>query len=819
MSYRIPEALIGEENARLAAAQAEDYEALGRRLGRARIDIETITAKVAAFAVAVPTWGVGTGGTRFARFPGPGEPRGIFDKLEDCATIQQLTRATPTCSPHFPWDKVDDYRGLREFAAGLGVGFDAVNSNTFQDQPGQTLSYKFGSLSHSQRATRDQAVAHNVECIEIGEKLGSKALTVWIADGSNFPGQSNLNRVFDWYLESMSEVYARLPGDWRVFVEHKLYEPAFYSTVISDWGTSLMAAQALGPKAHCLVDLGHHAPNVNIEQIVSRLIRAGRLAGFHFNDSKYGDDDLDTGSIDPFRLFRVFNELVDASARGADGFDPAYMLDQSHNVTDPIESLMVSAMETQRAYAQALIVDREALGAAQEAGLFTWGPTAKDCYRITLEMINRAARWLSDNTRRILRRPALRGPAAGRASRRRREAPARHSQAHFDGGAQGRPLRRRSQSVLDFVGQRASGAAGGARHLLSGPFPAHQDPPAGAAIRCPAASRLDRALRLSRSRPTARTTPPTTSAASTATRRPCAMPNRGRLSDPGRRHDHLRRGQADGAHRRRVLPQRHQRDARRSRRRPLCRPRRAGSLRHRVLAARGGQAAAPAAAKALAGRIALITGGAGGIGRAIAARLLREGACVVLTDIDAGARRDGRRLQQALRPGPSLLGSMRRHDEAAVAAAFREAASASAASTSGRQRRHRLGRADRGDDAGALAAQHRRPRDRATSSSAARRAAHEGPGLGGSIVFIGSKNALAASPGASAYCTAKAAELHLARCLALECAPLGIRVNVVNPDAVLRGSRIWQGEWAEQRASLEQGERPSSRRSIASAAC
>src|SRR5271166_4306852 len=367
MSYRIPEALIGEENARLAAAQAEDYAALGRLLGRARVDIEAITGKVAAFAVAVPTWGVGTGGTRFARFPGPGEPRGIFDKLEDCATIHQLTRATPTCSPHFPWDKVSDYHELAEFAKALGVGFDAVNSNTFQDQPGQKLSYKFGSLTHSQKAVRDQAVAHNVECIEIGERLGSKALTVWIADGSNFPGQSNLNRVFDWYLESMSEVYARLPGDWRVFLEHKLSEPAFYATVIADWGTSLMAAQALGPKAHCLVDLGHHAPNVNIEQIVSRLIRAGRLAGFHFNDSKYGDDDLDTGSIDPFRLFRVFNELVDASARGAADFDPAYMLDQSHNVTDPIESLMASAMEVQRACAQALLIDRDALEAAQEA--------------------------------------------------------------------------------------------------------------------------------------------------------------------------------------------------------------------------------------------------------------------------------------------------------------------------------------------------------------------------------------------------------------------------------------------------------------------
>ncbi len=366
MSYRISPALIEEDNARRSAALEEDFGALGRTLRRRGVDIEKITAKVSAFSVATPTWGVGTGGTRFARFPGPGEPRGIFDKLDDCATIQQLCRATPTCSPHFPWDKVSDYRELSERAAALGVGFDAVNSNTFQDQLGQPLSYKFGSLSHSKRAVRDQAVAHNIECIEIGEKLGSKALTVWIADGSNFPGQSNLNRVFDWYLESLAEIYAKLPGDWRVFLEHKICEPAFYSTVISDWGTSLMAAQALGPKAQCLVDLGHHAPNVNIEQIVSRLVRAEKLAGFHFNDSKYGDDDLDAGSVDPFRLFRVFNELVDAAERKAPGFNPAYMLDQSHNVTDPIESLMLSAIETRRAYAQALIVDRAALQAAQE---------------------------------------------------------------------------------------------------------------------------------------------------------------------------------------------------------------------------------------------------------------------------------------------------------------------------------------------------------------------------------------------------------------------------------------------------------------------
>ena len=365
MSYRIPDSLVAEENVRALAAHDDEYGALTRKLARRGVDIEAVTQQTAFFGVAVPTWGVGTGGTRFARFPGPGEPRGIFDKLDDCAVINQLARATPTVSPHFPWDKVSDYSELAERAQALGLAFDAVNSNTFQDQPGQPLSYKFGSLTHADRATRALAVQHNLDCIEIGEKLGSKALTVWIADGSNFAGQSNLNQVFDWYLESTAEIYARLPVDWRLFLEHKLYEPAFYSTVISDWGSSLMAAQALGPKARCLVDLGHHAPNVNIEQIVSRLIRAGRLAGFHFNDSKYGDDDLDAGSIDPFRLFLVFNELVDAAHRDARDFDPAYMLDQSHNVTDPIESLIQSATEVLRAYAQALVVDRAALAEAQ----------------------------------------------------------------------------------------------------------------------------------------------------------------------------------------------------------------------------------------------------------------------------------------------------------------------------------------------------------------------------------------------------------------------------------------------------------------------
>jgi L-rhamnose isomerase/sugar isomerase len=327
------------------------------------LDIGAVKAKVARYGVAVPSWGVGTGGTRFARFPGEGEPRNIFDKLEDCAVIQQLTRATPTVSLHIPWDKAPAADLLAK-AKALGLGFDAMNSNTFQDQPDQPLSYKFGSLSHADAGVRAQAVAHNIECIEIGRALGSKALTVWIGDGSNFPGQTNFTRQFDRYMEAMRHVYAALPEDWRVFTEHKMYEPAFYSTVVQDWGTNYLIATELGPKAFCLVDLGHHAPNVNIEMIVARLIRQGKLGGFHFNDSKYGDDDLDTGSIDPYRLFLVFNELVDAEGRP--GFSPAHMLDQSHNVTDPIESLMVSAMEVQRAYAQALLVDRAALMAAQE---------------------------------------------------------------------------------------------------------------------------------------------------------------------------------------------------------------------------------------------------------------------------------------------------------------------------------------------------------------------------------------------------------------------------------------------------------------------
>lgn len=367
-SYSDPRdrAFIADCNAPLQRDLDADYAALGTILQRRGVDIDAVTADVAGFAVAIPSWGVGTGGTRFARFPGQGEPRNVFEKLEDCAVIHSLTGATPTVSLHLPWDHTDDMVALRERATVLGLGFDAVNSNTFQDRPGQKLSYKYGSLTHTDAAVRAQAIEHNIDCIRIGELLGSKALTVWIGDGANFPGQQHLSRAFERYLESMARIYAALPADWRMLIEHKMYEPAFYATVIQDWGSSLLAAQALGPQAFCLVDLGHHAPNVNIEMIVARLVHARRLGGFHFNDSKYGDDDLDSGSIDPYRLFLIFNELLDAQWRRVPDLRPAHMLDQSHNVTDPIESLMTSAIELQRAYAQALLVDRQALSDYQQ---------------------------------------------------------------------------------------------------------------------------------------------------------------------------------------------------------------------------------------------------------------------------------------------------------------------------------------------------------------------------------------------------------------------------------------------------------------------
>lgn len=325
--------------------------------------LQAVIEKVAQLQIAIPSWALGTGGTRFGRFPGGGEPRSLKEKMEDIGLLHALNGNSGAVSLHIPWDIPEDYDAIRSLAADLGIKFDAVNSNTFQDQKQQAESYKFGSLAHSQKQVRQQAVAHNIDVIRHGEALGSKSVTVWLADGASFPGQQNFRKAFERTLESLQEIYQQMPDDWRMFVEYKPYEPNFYSTVIQDWGSSYLLASKLGKKAYSLVDLGHHLPNTNIEQIVSRLMMEDKLGGFHFNDSKYGDDDLTVGSIKPYQLYLIFLELLE----GMESQDLAWMIDASHNVKDPLEDLLQSVEAILIAYAQALLVDRKALEEARDA--------------------------------------------------------------------------------------------------------------------------------------------------------------------------------------------------------------------------------------------------------------------------------------------------------------------------------------------------------------------------------------------------------------------------------------------------------------------
>ena len=368
LTTRTPDQFALSPGADALRNHERDYDALAERLARRGRRAETVLEAVGRFAVAVPSWALGTGGTRFGRFPGPGEPRTLAEKLADAAVVHRLTGAAPRVSLHIPWDEPDDVPALRAFAAEIGLGFDTVNSNTFQDQPGQRLSYKLGSFSHVDPAVRRQAVEHHLHVIEVGQALGAEAITVWLADGSNYPGQMSLRKSFERVLDGLRDVYAALPAGWRLFTEHKPYEPAFYATVVQDWGSSLLLAQALGERAQCLVDLGHHLPNTNIELVVARLLGAGKLGGFHFNDSKYGDDDLTAGSIKPYGLFLIFHELVLAERERLAGFRPAYMIDQSHNIKDPIEDLLQTVDQLQLAYAKAQLVDHAALTEYQESG-------------------------------------------------------------------------------------------------------------------------------------------------------------------------------------------------------------------------------------------------------------------------------------------------------------------------------------------------------------------------------------------------------------------------------------------------------------------
>lgn len=362
---KIDQNLIIESNNSSLQAHKNQFNFLADTLSKKGKNVDDIVSKLKDFQVAIPSWALGAGGTRFGRFSYFGEPSNLEQKIEDVGLIHALTRTAGAVSLHIPWDIPTDYKAIKELANGLNIKFDAVNSNTFQDQENAKESYKYGSLSNTSIAVREQAIQHNIDVINIGNQLGSKSLTVWLADGSCFPGQNNFQTALQNTENSLKTIYKELPTDWSMLIEYKPYEPNFYSTVIQDWGTSFMLANACGDKAYSLVDLGHHLPNSNIEQIVSILMSKGKLGGFHFNDSKYGDDDLTVGSIKPYALFLIFNELVYGMQNNSQNPDLAWMIDASHNIKDPLEDLIQSLEAIQEAYAKALLIDQAELKAAQ----------------------------------------------------------------------------------------------------------------------------------------------------------------------------------------------------------------------------------------------------------------------------------------------------------------------------------------------------------------------------------------------------------------------------------------------------------------------
>ena len=388
---------INSLNEKYEPLHREQYAYIAAQLERKNIHANQVVEKIRQFQVAIPSWALGAGGTRFGRFTIGGEPANLDQKIADVGIVHALTKSAGAISLHIPWDIPNDPQKTRELAASLGIAFDAVNSNTFQDQPGQLYSYKFGSLSNMNKASRDLAIQHNKEVIEYGIALGSKSITVWLADGSNFPGQQNFRKALEHTQESLQEIYRHLPEDWRMFIEYKPYEPNFYSTVIPDWGTSLMLAEGCGDRAFTLVDLGHHLPNTNIEQIVAKLMMRGRLGGFHFNDSKYGDDDLTCGSIKPYQLFLIFQELVYGMENKETYHPPiAWMIDASHNVKDPLEDLIQSLEAIKLAYAQALCIDQIELEDAQmKSDVVRCQEVLQDAYRMDLRPLLREVGRLS----------------------------------------------------------------------------------------------------------------------------------------------------------------------------------------------------------------------------------------------------------------------------------------------------------------------------------------------------------------------------------------------------------------------------------------
>ena len=315
-----------------------------------------------AQTIELPSWAFGNSGTRFRVFTTAGAPRDPFEKIDDVAEVNRLTGITPRVSLHIPWDKVDDYDRLRRHAEERGVSIGTINSNVFQDE-----DYKLGSLCNPDETIRAKAIAHHLECIDIMRAVGAPALKIWLADGTNYPGQDSIRERQDRLADSLAQIYAALDSDQRLVLEYKFFEPAFYHTDVPDWGTSLVHCLALGERAKVVLDTGHHAPGTNIEFIVAQLLRLGRLGAFDFNSRFYADDDLIVGAADPYQLFRIMNEIVDAGALAPDS-GVNFMLDQCHNLEEKIPGEIRSATNVQEATAKALLVDREALSAARAVG-------------------------------------------------------------------------------------------------------------------------------------------------------------------------------------------------------------------------------------------------------------------------------------------------------------------------------------------------------------------------------------------------------------------------------------------------------------------
>ncbi|NML50878.1 L-rhamnose isomerase [Streptomyces sp. R302] len=325
-------------------------------------DIAAVKAALAAQRIETPSWGYGNSGTRFKVFAQPGVPRDPYEKLDDAAEVHARTGVAPKVSLHIPWDRVDDYAALGAYAKERGLELGAINSNTFQED-----DYRLGSVCHPDPKVRRKAVGHLLECVDIMDATGSTDLKLWFADGTNYPGQDDITARQDRLAECLAEVYARLGDEQRLLLEYKFFEPAFYTTDVPDWGTAYAHCLRLGPKARVVVDTGHHAPGTNIEFIVAFLLREGKLGGFDFNSRFYADDDLMVGSSDPFQLFRIMHEVV-----GNGGLDPAtnvaFMLDQCHNIEAKVPAVIRSVMNVQEATAKALLVDTDALAAAQRSG-------------------------------------------------------------------------------------------------------------------------------------------------------------------------------------------------------------------------------------------------------------------------------------------------------------------------------------------------------------------------------------------------------------------------------------------------------------------